>query len=96
MRKTTITLAAAALAATAFLSDAKPAKAEGGVLIGIGVYLVADLIVGKKCKTHIFPFNIVKTVGYAFKGVDACHYGPSYRHVGYVKPRASHAPRYYK
>jgi hypothetical protein len=75
MRRSSLVIAAAAIAVVSAVSTAKPAKADGGVLLGVGIYLVTDLVVGKKCHIPYFPFNIVKKVAYGLKGVPVCKYG---------------------
>lgn len=81
MRAVQSTLAAAAVAAAVAFAPVKEAKAEPGVIIGVGAYLLADAVVGAKCGTPYWPFNIVKKVAYRLRGVASCdryRYGEAY------------------
>lgn len=72
----------AALAVTLMLmtGSAKEAKADGGVLLGIGIYLLADAVVGEHCHMNDWPLNTVRKVGRALHGRKPCrrHYGHRY------------------
>ena len=55
------------------------AKADGGaILIGVGVYLAGDYVVGHTCRMRHWPFNVVRKVYYGLHGKRLCHY--RYRH----------------
>src|SRR5262245_36097606 len=57
----------------------QPAKADGGaILIGVGVYLAGDYVVGHTCQMRDWPFNVVRKVYYGLQGKRLCRY--RYRH----------------
>ncbi len=67
-----------ALAVALAAAPVDRAKADGGaVAIGVGAYLVADYLVGRKCETHVWPFNIIQKAAYTIKGKPVCKH---YRH----------------
>jgi len=67
-------LAGAACAAMLTLAPMHQAKADGGVLIGVGIYLAADYVVGRKCMMRDWPLNIVTKVAYGLHGKRVCRY----------------------
>ena len=67
-------LAGTALAAVLAMAPVHQAKADGGVLIGIGIYLGADYIVGRKCRMHSWPVNMITKVAYGLHGKHVCRY----------------------
>lgn len=67
-------LTGATLAALLMCAPTHTAKADGGVIIGVGVYLVGDYIVGRKCRMHHWPLNIVTKVAYGLHGRRVCRY----------------------
>jgi len=78
MKKLLTGLGGIALAISLAVTPADRAKADGGaVAIGVGVYLVADYLVGRKCEMHVWPFNIIKKSAYKLKGKPVCKH---YRH----------------
>lgn len=82
MNKMFAPVAALALSAAIVAGPSSEAKADGGaVAIGVGVYLVADAIVGKKCQRHHWPFNIVAKIGDELHGRPGCrrYYGRHHR-----------------
>jgi outer membrane scaffolding protein for murein synthesis (MipA/OmpV family) len=74
MNAVKLTVPAIALAALLAQAPAQQAKADGGVAIGVGAYLVVDYVVGRKCHMHKWPFNIVKKVAYGVHGKRVCKY----------------------
>ena len=75
MKKISAPLAALALSAAVMAGPTTEAKADGGaVAIGVGVYLLTDAIVGKKCHRHDWPFNIIRKVGDELHGRPGCRY----------------------
>ena len=51
------------------------AKADGGVTVAIvGAYLVGDYVVGRKCRMHLWPFNIITKTAHAVHGRRVCRY----------------------
>lgn len=76
-----ISAAVVALTMTAVLSPltSPTAKADGGaILIGVGVYLAGDYVVGHTCQMRDWPFNVVRKVYYGLHGKRLCRY--RYRH----------------
>jgi hypothetical protein len=72
----TITAAVAALALGTMMNvgTAPVAKADGGAIaIGVGVYLLADALVGRKCHRDEWPFNFVRKLGDELHGRPGCH-----------------------
>lgn len=67
-------LTGVALAAVLTFGPTQTAKADGGVIIGVGAYLVGDYIVGRKCRMHSWPLNIVTKVAYGLHGRRVCRY----------------------
>ena len=54
-------------------------RADGGaILIGVGVYLAGDYVVGHTCQMRDWPFNVVRKVYYGLQGKRLCRY--RYRH----------------
>lgn len=84
-----IASAAAALALSAIITTGSTteAKADGGaVAIGVGVYLLTDAIVGRKCHREDWPFNILAKVADEIHGRPGCH--RHHYHDGYKdRPR---------
>ena len=57
----------------------RTAKADGGaILIGVGVYLAGDYVVGHTCQMRDWPFNVVRKVYYGLQGKRLCRY--CYKH----------------
>lgn len=73
MKTLTAAIAALGLSALAIAGPATEAKADGGVVIGVGAYLVVDAIVGKKCHRHDWPFNMVAKIADELHGRPGCH-----------------------
>jgi hypothetical protein len=70
------TAAALALSAMITTGTTTEAKADGGaVAIGVGVYLLADAIVGRKCHREDWPFNIVAKIADELHGRHGCYRG---------------------
>ena len=68
-------LALLGIAAMLAMIPAHQAKADGGATaIGVGVYLAGDYVVGRKCRMHLWPFNIITKVAYAVHGRRVCRY----------------------
>ncbi len=80
MRALHTTLAAAALAAAVAVAPVKDAKADGGVVVGVGAYLVVDYVVGRKCHMHHWPFNLAKKVIHGLHGKPVCRYKRHRKH----------------
>jgi|EndMetStandDraft_5_1072996.scaffolds.fasta_scaffold08662_6 hypothetical protein len=79
MKKILTTVAALGLAAVINTGHSTEAKADGGaVAIGVGVYLLADALVGRHCYREEWPFNIVRKVGDELHGYPGCP--PYHRH----------------
>lgn len=76
----TISTAFAALVMTAMMSSgpANEAKADGGVVLGVGAYLLADAIVGRKCGRDDWPFNFIAKIGDEIHGRRGCYYRGHY------------------
>jgi len=79
MRLLSAGLAGVALATVLTLAPVREARADGGVLIGVGVYLVGDYIVGRKCRMHHWPLNIPTKIVYGLHGKRVCRYHRHYR-----------------
>lgn len=60
------------LAAVLVAASAEQARADGGVVIGIGVYLAGDYVVGRKCRTRNWPFNIPTALVRGVEGKRVC------------------------
>lgn len=80
MKKVLTGLSALALAGAMTLGTPNEAKADGGVLIGVGAYLLVDAIVGKKCDRREWPFNIVRKIGDELHGRPGCYHRRGYYH----------------
>lgn len=82
MKKIYAGVAAVALAAIMTAAGpATPAKADGGLAIGIGAYLLVDALVGRHCRVNEWPFNLVRAVGEGVHGRDSCrHHRRHYRY----------------
>ncbi len=66
-------MAALALLAMTTLGPATEARADGrGVAAGVGVYLVADAVVGHGCGGGHWPFNIFGRIVDGFHGDRGC------------------------
>jgi hypothetical protein len=75
MKPTLTTLLALTVAALVMIGPVQKAKADGGaVLIGVGVYLVGDYVVGRTCHMRDWPFNVVRKVYYGLQGKRVCRY----------------------
>jgi hypothetical protein len=74
MKLLSASLAGVALAAMLSVTPIDSAKADGGVLIGVGIYLGADYIVGRKCRMHSWPVNMITKVAYGLHGKRVCRY----------------------
>lgn len=76
MKKLLAGIGGVALAVSLAAAPVDRAKADGGAIaIGVGAYLVVDYLVGEKCQTHKWPFNIIKKTAYKLKGKRVCkHY----------------------
>lgn len=73
MKKLLAGLGGLALAISLAAAPMDRAKADGGVIaIGVGAYLVADYLVGRKCEMHAWPLNIIKKTAYKIKGEPVC------------------------
>ena len=91
MKKITTAVAALALTAVMSVGPAQQAKADGGatVAIGVGVYLLVDHLVGRKCGREEWPLNIIRKIGDELHGRPGCyrehHGGPhgDYRDHGH-------------
>jgi len=81
MKTISTALAALALSAMMTAGSTTEAKADGGaVAIGVGVYLITDAIVGRKCHRHDWPFNMVAKIADELHGRKGCHrYDDSYK-----------------
>ena len=76
MKKIFTTLAALSLSVALTAGPSTQAKADGGaVAIGVGVYLLADAIVGRHCRRHEWPFNIIRKIGDELHHRDRCYRG---------------------
>jgi hypothetical protein len=87
------TSAAAVMALTAMFSTGSvtEAKADGGaVAIGVGVFLLTDAIVGRKCHRDDWPFNIVAKVADELHGRPGCHRGRHHHHKRHRHHRHHH------
>lgn len=74
---------AAALALTAMITagSTTEAKADGGaVAIGVGVYLLTDALVGRRCDREDWPFNIVAKIADELHGHPGCYHGRHHYH----------------
>lgn len=81
MKGISTAVAAVALTAIMAVGPANEAKADGGaVAIGVGVYLLSDAIVGRKCDRHEWPFNIIRKIADELHGHPGCH---RYHHDDY-------------
>jgi hypothetical protein len=80
MKKIFTTVAALGLAAVINTSHTTEAKADGGVIIGVGAYLLVDALVGRHCHRDEWPFNLVRKVGDELHGRPGCHRGYRNRH----------------
>ncbi len=70
-----MTLPALALAAVLAQAPMQTAKADGGATaIAVGAYLIVDYAVGRECRIHHWPFNIIKKVAYRLHGKRVCKY----------------------
>jgi hypothetical protein len=79
MKLISTALAAMMITAVAPAVSSQPAKADGGaILIGVGVYLAGDYVVGYTCRMHDWPFNVVRKVYYGLHGKRLCRF--RYRH----------------
>lgn len=84
-----IVTAAAALALTALMSiaPAQRAQADGGasIAIGVGVYLLADALIGRECGREEWPLNIIRKLGDELHGRPGCDREPhnGHRHDGH-------------
>ncbi len=75
MKKIFTTVAALGLAAVINTSQTTEAKADGGVIVGIGAFLLVDAIVGRHCHRDDWPFNLVRKVGDELHGRPGCYRG---------------------
>ena len=74
MSKIFTTLAALSLSIALTAGPSTQAKADGGaVAIGVGVYLLADAFIGRRCHRHEWPFNILRKIGDELHHRDGCH-----------------------
>lgn len=83
---------AAALTLTAAITagSTTEAKADGGAIaIGVGVYLLTDAVVGRKCHREDWPFNILAKIADELHGHPGCH-----RHEYYDDHPRSHKRRH--
>jgi hypothetical protein len=96
MNRITTAVGALALSAIMTAGATAPAKADGGaVAIGVGVYLLTDAIVGRKCHREDWPFNIVAKIADEIHGRDGCdRYG--YRDHDYDSDDRGHHGRKYR
>jgi zinc transporter ZupT len=81
MNKILSSLAVAGLTAAFAVGPSTKAKADGGaIIVGVGVYLLADALVGRHCHRHEWPFNIVRKVGDELHGSHGCRPHRHHRH----------------
>ena len=88
MKKFSTAVAALALTTLMTAGHAQPAKADGGasIAIGVGIYLLADALVGRECGREEWPLNIIRKIGDELRGRPGCypdHYdgdGDHHRH----------------
>lgn len=73
MKKILMVTAMVALSALLMASAPREAKADGGVVVGVGAYLVGDAVVGHHCRINSWPFNIVTKLGNELHGRRGCH-----------------------
>lgn len=73
----TISTAMAVLALSIMMSfaPAQQAKADGGatIAIGVGVYLLADALIGRECGREEWPLNIIRKIGDELRGRPGCY-----------------------
>jgi hypothetical protein len=75
MKTISIAVAGLALATMMTAAPTNEARADGGIVIGIGAYLLADALVGSHCNRESWPFNIVTKLGDEIHGRDGCYRG---------------------
>ncbi|MGF1622617.1 MAG: hypothetical protein ACFCUR_18640 [Rhodomicrobiaceae bacterium] len=94
MKRITTVVGALALSAIMTAGTTAPAKADGGAIaIGVGVYLLTDAVVGRKCHREDWPFNIVAKIADEIHGRDGCHrYG--YKEDYYDRDHRHHGRKY--
>lgn len=92
----TISTAVAGLALATMMTAAptSEAKADGGVVIGIGAYLLADALVGRHCQRESWPFNIVSKLGDEIHGRRGCYRGYYDEYEGKRRHRRHHDDKY--
>ncbi len=75
MKKILTSMAAMALTIMMTAGQAQPAKADGGasIAIGVGVYLLADALIGRECGREEWPFNIIRKLGDELRGRPGCY-----------------------
>jgi hypothetical protein len=88
MKKILMVTAMVALSALLMASAPREAKADGGVVVGVGAYLLGDAVVGHHCRIRSWPFNIATKIGNELHGRRGCH--PRY----YRKHRSYHRHHY--
>jgi len=82
MKRITTAVAALALTIVMTAGPAREAKADGGaVAIGVGVYLLADHLVGRECGREEWPLNIIRKIGDELRGRHGCYRG--HHHKGH-------------
>lgn len=70
-----VTLSTLALATVLAQAPMQTAKADGGATaVAVGAYLMVDYAVGRKCRIHHWPLNIIKKVAYGVHGKRICKY----------------------
>jgi ABC-type nickel/cobalt efflux system permease component RcnA len=76
MKRITTAVAAMALTTVMSFGPAQQAKADGGatIAIGVGVYLLADHLIGRECGREEWPLNIIRKIGDELHGRRGCYH----------------------
>jgi outer membrane scaffolding protein for murein synthesis (MipA/OmpV family) len=72
MKVVSTALAGVTLAAVLAIAPAEQARADGGIVIGIGAYLAGDYVVGRTCRTRNWPLNIPAALVRGAQGKRVC------------------------